>query len=133
MEENQLDEFKEVHLQPTSNRFCDYLLCNVYRLWEPDALHQLYLRIVKDHFNWHFEYLTDRGLKAEFDAWFTSVPHYPNLLHISEPFDALKTGSWHGNEIREMLMSISAVCAPLLHSKAAGETISESASDTEVM
>jgi hypothetical protein len=133
LEENRLDEFKEVHLQPTSNLFWDYPLCNVYRLWQPDALHQLYLGIVKDLFNWLLEYLTDRGLKAEFDARFTSVPHYPNMLRFSKPFDALKNGSWHGKEIREMLRSLSAVCAPLLSSDVAGKTISESASDTEVM
>ena len=93
LEENRLDEFKEVHLQLTSNLFWDYPLCNVYRLWQPDALHQLYLGIVKDLFNWLLEYLTDRGLKAEFDAQFTSVPHYPNMLRFSKPFDALKNGS----------------------------------------
>ena len=96
---NRLDEFKEVHLQPTSNLFWDYPLCNIYRLWQPDALHQLYLGIVKDLFNWLLEYLTDRGLKAEFDARFTLVPQYPNMLHFSKHFDALKNGSWHGKEI----------------------------------
>jgi hypothetical protein len=88
---------------------------------------------MKDLFNWHLEYLTDRGLKAEFDARFISVPHYPNMLHFSKPFDALKNGSWHGKEIRQMLRILSVLCAPLPSSDVAGKTISESASDTEVM
>jgi len=35
-------------VQPISNQFWQYPLCNVYRLWQPDELHQLLLGLVKD-------------------------------------------------------------------------------------
>jgi hypothetical protein len=89
--------------------------------------------MVKDRVNWLLEYLTGRGVQAEFDARFTSVVHYPNILHFSKPFDALKNRSWHSKEFREMLRILSALCAPLLSSDIGGKTISESASDMEVM
>jgi hypothetical protein len=59
LEENQLDEFKEVRLQPTSNHFWDYPQCNVYRLSQRDVHQQLSLGIMKDLFNWLLKYLTD--------------------------------------------------------------------------
>ena len=127
------DELKQVHLQPIPNLFWDYPLCDVYRLWQPDTLHQLYLGIVKDLFEWVTEYMKIRGTKAEFDARFTSVPHYPKMLRFSKPFDALKNGTWQGKEIREMLRYLGAVCAPLLSSDAPEKTPSERASDVEVM
>ena len=127
------DELKQVHLQPMSNLFWDYPLCDVYRLWQPDTLHQLYLGIVKDLFQWVTGYMKIRGMKEEFDARFTSVPHYPNMLRFNKPFDALKNGTWQGKEIREMLRSLGAVCAPLLSSDAPGKTSTERASDIEVM
>jgi hypothetical protein len=132
-EENPLDEFQEEHLQPTSNLLCDQPLGNVYSLWQPDLLHQLYWVIVNDLFNWLLENITNRGLNTEFDARFTSVPHYSNRLRFSKPFQVLKNEYWHGKEIREMLKSLSAVCAPLLSSNIAGKTITHSASDTKVM
>ena len=74
-----------------------------------------------------------RGLKAEFNARFTSVPHYPKMLRFSKPFDALKNGTWQGKEIREMVRSRGTVCAPLLSSDVQRKTPSEQASDIEVM
>ena len=74
-----------------------------------------------------------RGMKAEFDARFTSVPHYPKMLHFSKLFDALQNSTWQGKEIREMLRYLGAVCAPLLSSDALEKTPSERASDVEVM
>ena len=88
-----MDEFKAANLRPIANSFWDYSLCDVYRLWQPDTLYQLYPGIVKDLYKWVEEYMKMRGLKAEFDARFTSVPHYPNLLRFSKPFDALKNGT----------------------------------------
>lgn len=128
-----VDELKQVYLQPIANLIWDYPLCNVYRLWQPDTLHQLYLGIVKDLFEWVTDYMKIRGLKAEFDARFTSVPHYPDMLRFSKPFDALKNGTWQGKEIREMLRSLGAICAPLLSSDSPGKTSTERASDIEVM
>ena len=74
-----------------------------------------------------------RGLKAEFDARLTSVPHYSNMLRFSKPFDVLKNGTWEGKDIRKMVQSLGAVGAPLLSSDVRGKTPSEHASDIEVM
>ena len=51
-----MDELKAVNIPPIANPFCDYPLCDVYRLWQADTLHQLYLGIVKDLFEWVTEY-----------------------------------------------------------------------------
>ena len=128
-----MDELKAANLRPIANPFWDYPLCNVYRLWQPDNLHQHYLGIVKDLFEWVTEYMKMRGLKVEFDARFTSVPHYPNMLRFSKPFDALKNGTWQEKEIREMVGSLGAVCARLLLSNVQGKTPSERPLDIEVM
>jgi hypothetical protein len=55
------------------------------------------------------------------------------MLHFSKTCDVLKNGSWHGKDIRAMLRSLSAVCAPLISNDVAGETIPEIAADTEIM
>ena len=44
--EDYAGELKQVHLQPIPNLFWDYPLCDIYQLWQPDTLHQLYLGIV---------------------------------------------------------------------------------------
>ena len=131
--EDYAGELKQVHLQPIPNLFWDYPLCDVYQLWQPDTLHQLYLGIVKDLFEWVTEYMRTRGMKTEFDARLTSVPHYPKMLRFSKPFDALKKGTWQGKEIREMLRSLGAVCAPLLSSDTPEKNPTERTSDVEVM
>ena len=74
-----------------------------------------------------------QGMKEEFDARFTSVPHYPNMLHFSKPFEALKNSTWQGKEIREMVRSLGAVYAPLLSSDMPEKTPLEWASEIEVM
>ena len=35
-------------VHPIRNKFWQYPPCNVYRLWQPDELHQLLLGLVKD-------------------------------------------------------------------------------------
>jgi hypothetical protein len=44
-----------VHL--IHNMFWQYPLCNVYRFWQPDELHQLVLGLVKDLLHWLLKYL----------------------------------------------------------------------------
>ena len=110
-------KLKMANLLPIANPFCDYPLCDVYRHWQPDTLHQLYLGIVKELFEWVTEYMKMRGLKAEFNAQFKLVPHYPNMLCFSKLFYALKTGIWQGKAIQEMERSLGAVCAPMLSSE----------------
>ena len=88
---------------------------------------------MKELFEWVTKYMKMRGLKAEFDARFTSVPHYRNMLRFRKPFDALKNGTWQGKEIREIVRRLGAVCAPLLSSDVRGKTPSERPSDIDMM
>jgi len=87
LEDNHLDALHTVGVHLICNQFRQYPLCNVYRLWQPDELHQLLLGLVKDLLHWLLKYLKDRNVKDEFDNQFTSVPRYPGLQHFSEPFD----------------------------------------------
>jgi len=68
-----------VGVHPICNQFWQFPLCNVYRLWQPDELHQLPLGLVKDLLHWLLKYLKARNVKDQFDNQFTSVPRYPGL------------------------------------------------------
>jgi hypothetical protein len=69
-----------------------------------------------------------RNVKDQFDNQFTSVPRYPVLQHISKPFDILKSGTWQGKEICEMIRTPVVNCASILvYSKYDGKTVAETA------
>ena len=61
------------------NQFWQYPLWNVYRLSQPDELHQLLLGLVSDLLHWLLKYQKDRNVKDQCDNRFTSVPQYPGL------------------------------------------------------
>jgi len=48
LENNNIDALYTLGVHPIRNQFWQYPLCNVYRLWQPDELHQLHLGLVKD-------------------------------------------------------------------------------------
>jgi hypothetical protein len=48
LEENHIDALHPVGVRPISNQLWQYPLYDVYRLWQPDELHQLLLGLVKD-------------------------------------------------------------------------------------
>jgi len=52
LEDNNIDALHTVGVCPIHNQFWQYPLCNVYRLWQPDELHQLLLGLVKDLVHW---------------------------------------------------------------------------------
>jgi hypothetical protein len=109
-------------------------LCNVYRLWQPDELHQLLLGLVKDLLHWLLKYVKARNVKDQFDNQFTSVRRYPGLQCFSKPFNSMKSGSWQGKEIRGMIRTLAVNCAPIIDcSKDDGKTPVETASDEMVM
>jgi len=109
-------------------------LCNVYRLWQPDELHQLLLGIDKDLLHWLLKYLKARNLKDQFDNRFTSVPQYPGLQCFSKPFDSMKSGSWQGKDIQGMIRTLAVNCAPILDcSRDSGKTAAETASNKMVI
>jgi hypothetical protein len=51
LEDNYLDAPHTLGDDQIHNPFWQYLLCNVYRLCQPDELHQLLLGLVKDLFH----------------------------------------------------------------------------------
>jgi len=126
LEDNDIDAIHTLGVHPICNQFWQYPLCNVYRLWQPDELHQLLLGLVKDLLHWQLKYLKATNVKDEFDNQFTSVPRYPGLHHFSEPFYSLQTGTWQGPEIRGMIRTRAVNCAPILDcSKDDGKTAVE--------
>jgi len=134
LDETNIDVLHYLGVHPIRNQFWQYSLCNVYRLWQPDELHQLPLGLVKDLLHWLLKYLKGRNLKDQFDNRFTSVPQYPGLQRFSKPFDSMKSGSWQGKEIRGMIRTLAVNCAAILDcSQDAGKTAVETASDEMVM
>ena len=97
-------------------------------------MHQLLLGLVNDLLHWLLKYLKARNVKDQFDNQFTSVPQYPGVQNISKPFDALKSGTWQGKEIRGIIRTLAVNCAPILVcSKDDRKTAAETASDEMVM
>jgi hypothetical protein len=133
-EDNTLDALHTLGVHPICNKFWQFHLCNVYRLWQPDELHQLLLGLVKDLLYWLLKCLKARNVKDQFDNWFTSVPQYSGLQHFSIPFDSLNSGTWQGKEIRGMIRTLAVNCAPILVcSKDDGKTAAETASNEMVI
>ena len=52
LEYNNLDALHTLGLHTICNQFWQYPPCNVSRLWQPDELYQLLLRLVKDLLHW---------------------------------------------------------------------------------
>jgi len=126
LEDNHIDALHTLGVHPICNQFWQYPLCNVYRLWQPDELHQLLLGSVKDLLHWLLKYLKARHIKDQFDNRFTAVPRFPGLQHFTKPFDALKSGTWQGKEIRGLIRTLAVKCAPILVcSKDDGKTASD--------
>jgi hypothetical protein len=48
LEDNNIDALHTLGVRPRRNQFWQYAICNVYRLWQPDKLHQLLLGSVID-------------------------------------------------------------------------------------
>jgi len=114
LEDNNIDVLHNLGVHPIRNQFWQYPLCNVYRLWQPDEMHQLLLGLVKDLLHWLLKYLKARHVKDQFDNRFTSVPRYPGLQYFTKPFDSLKSGTWQGKEISGMIRTLAGNCAPIL-------------------
>jgi len=106
LEDNNIDALHTLGVHPIRNQLWQYPLCKVYRLWQPDELHQLVLGLVKDLLHWLLKYLKARQVKDQFDNRFTSVPRYPGLQHFSKPFDLLKSSTWQGKEIQGMIRTL---------------------------
>jgi len=113
LEESNIDVLHTLGVHQIRNQFWQYPLCNVHHLWQPDELHQLLLGLVKDLLHWLLKYLKARNVKDQFVNQFTSVPRYPGLQRISQPFDSMTSGPWQGKEIRGMIRTMAVNCAPI--------------------
>jgi hypothetical protein len=67
LEDNDIDALRTLSVRQICNQFWQYPLCNVYRLWQPDELHQLLLGLVQDVLHWLLKYLKARNVKNRFD------------------------------------------------------------------
>ena len=134
LDEPNIDVLHSLGVHPICTLFWQYPLCNVYRLWQPDELHQLLLGLVEDLLHWLHRYLKASNAKDQCDNQFTSVPRYPGLQPFTKRFDSMNSNSRHGKEIRGMIRTLAVDCAPTLEcSKDKGKTQAETASDEMVM
>jgi hypothetical protein len=134
LDKTNIDFLHTLGVHPICNQFWKYSLCNIYRLWQPDELHQLLLELVKDLLHWLLKYLKACNVKDEFGKVFTSVPRYSGLKHFSKPFYLMKSGCWQGKDIRGMIRTLVVKSAPLLdRSQDARKTAVKTASDDMVM
>jgi len=67
LEDNNIGALHTLGVHPIHNQFWQYRLCNVYRLWQSDELHQLLLGLVKDIVHWVLKYLKARQVKDQFN------------------------------------------------------------------
>ena len=74
LDETNIDVLHTPGIHQIHNLFWQYPLWNVYRLWQPDQLHQLLLGLVQDFLHWLLKYLTTRNVKNPYGNRFSSVP-----------------------------------------------------------
>ena len=67
LEDNHIDAPHTVGVHQICNQSWQSPLCHVYRLWQPDELHQLLLGLVKDLLHWLQKYLEAKNVKDQFD------------------------------------------------------------------
>jgi len=67
LDETNTDVLHTLGVHPIRNQFWQYPLCNGYRLWQPNELHQLLLGLVKDLLHWLLKYRKARNVKDRFD------------------------------------------------------------------
>jgi len=134
LEDNNIDALRTLGVPPIRNQIWQFTLCKVYRLWQPDELHQPLLGFVKYLLHWLLKYLKVRQAKDQSENWFTSVPQYPGLQHFSKPFDSFISSTWPGKEICGMIRTLAVNCTPILVcSKDDGKRVGETASNEMVI
>jgi len=90
-----------IGLQVEKNPFWKFPLCNVYRLWQPDALHLLHLGILKTMMDWLVGYLRQQKILGRFNDSFKSIPPYPGFQPFKRGYQ--EVSSWQGTENRTMM------------------------------
>jgi len=114
LDKTNINVLHNLGVHPICNHFWQYPICNVYRLLQPDELHQLLLGLVKDLLHWHIKYLKARNVKDQFDNQFTLVSQYSGFQRFPKPFDSMTSGSWQGKDIRSMIRTLAGNCIPIL-------------------
>ena len=80
-----------IGLRVEENLFWGLPLCNMYRLWQPDALHLLHLGILKTMMDWLVGYLRQRGILGRFNDRFKSVPPYPSFQAFKRSYEDISS------------------------------------------
>ena len=101
-----------IGLRGEENPFWRFPLCNVYNLWQPDALHLLHLGILKTMMDWLVGYLRRRKIVDRFNERFKSIPPYPRFQPFKRSYEEIS--SWQGKEIRTMMRFLPASLGPIL-------------------
>lgn len=101
-----------IGLRGEENPFWRFPLCNVYNLWQPDALHLLHLGILKTMMDWLVGYLRKRKILGRFNERFKSIPPYPGFQPFKRSYEEIS--SWQGKEIRTMMRFLLAILGPIL-------------------
>ena len=101
-----------IALRMEENPFWRFPLCNVYRLWQPDALHLLHLGILKTMMDWLVGYLRKWKILGRFNERFKSILPYQGFQPFKRGYEEIS--SWQGKEIRTMMRFLLAVLDPIL-------------------
>jgi len=94
------------------NPFWRLPLCNVYRLWQPDALHLLHLGILQMMMDWLVGYQRQRKILGRFNDRLKSIPPYPGFQPFKRGYQ--EVSSWQGKKIRTMMRFLLAVLGRIL-------------------
>jgi len=130
LDETNIDFLHTLGAHPLCNQFWLYPLCNFYRLWQPDVLHQLLLGWVNELLHWLLKSLKARNVINRFDNRFRLVPQYQGLQCFAKRLDSVKCNSWQGNDIRGMMRTLPVNCAPFVaHFNDDGKPVAETASN----
>ena len=97
---------------PVPNVFWKLPMCNAYRLWQPDVLHQVWIGVSATMMGWITKWLKKHKLLARFNTRWKLKAKFPYLLNFTKNHDAVR--QWTGKERRQMMRILVPVLIPLL-------------------
>src|SRR5690554_2804261 len=102
----------EKNLFPVPNIFWKLPMCNAYRLWQPDILHQVWIGVSATMMGWLTKWLKKHKLLARFNDRWKLQAKLPNLQNFTKTYEGVK--QWTGKERRHMMLILVPVFIPLL-------------------
>lgn len=109
----QRDMMDAVDIWRKPNFFWRLPLCNVYRLWQPDLLHQIWIGVAATMMGWLKLWLEVNKLWTIFTSrWTVESALYPGLIQFSVSYDCVK--QWTGKERRQMMRILMSVLIPIM-------------------